>query len=271
MNGNMNFEQLMQNPYFMMGAQMMAANQGKGMAPGAAFGQAAMGTADQLARTRKQAAKRSREEKAMDITERRLAETTRANLEREKQAAAKAQMYQQRPEALPGAPGKYWTPSHGVQGGSIDPMTMMMMMQGGGMGFPMGGGAPGADSDTAKRERLKSMEWGSGEKPSATTGGAPMPDLPEATPAMRPDSQGQPMGRMGIVPPGGGMPAPAAPPIAQPSPQGASPIVDKYSPQALSRMPPMQLRMMSLQPGLTPQQRFQIQRAMGGMQTVPMQ
>jgi len=219
-------EQLMQNPAFLMGAQMMAANRGKGVAPGVAFGTAAMGTAEALAKTRMAAAKRSREEKALDLTAQRLSEEARHNKTAEGEASRhnlssetaderKQRMYEQRPIDL--GNGKFWTPGHGVQGGSIDPLTLMLMMNGG-MGIPGagGGGSAGgpaagpADSDEAKRAQLRKMTWDSG--PAGPPAATPATPAPAAAPAAMPGASAVPMPQGAMSPDGGQMPFSAVAP-----------------------------------------------------------
>lgn len=174
----MNYEQIFSDPMVMMGLQMMAANQGRGMAPAAAFGRAGVATASNLAATRERASQRAREDKMIDIQEARNTEQARHNRATEGTAQDRLDLYSATPVDLGG--GKYFTPLHGVQGGSMDPITAMLMSQMGLPGMGMGGGmpSPGGSID----DQLRSLD--DSFKAPAAPAAKPAPAAPAPAPAM---------------------------------------------------------------------------------------
>ena len=171
--------ELYDNPYFLLGAQMAGANAGKGMAPGPAFGQAALGTALQLAQTRERAAQAARESKLLELKQAAQAEAERANKAGETAANKKQSMYERRPEDIGG--GRFWTPAHGVQGGGMGLMDMLLMNQLGGVPGMMGGG--GAQSGNPLDDTVNQFM-----NPSPQTAppapAAPQMPAPQAAPMM---------------------------------------------------------------------------------------
>lgn len=119
-------KQLMRNPAFIAGLNMMAANRGTGTALGPAAGIAGLNTMQQLELLETESANRSYQNKslelaqernrlAQELAQKRMEMQQKQFQEEKRQAATKEQLYQARPEPL-GA-GRYFTPLHGVQGG----------------------------------------------------------------------------------------------------------------------------------------------------------
>lgn len=149
---------LMQNPAFIMGARMMAANQGRGTAAGPAFGQAVMGAAGDLANIEKASADASYRNRMLELQEGRAEQAEREFQTKEERLAGKPKPVKEDDKVI-----GYTYGGRFVQKPKINPMDLMMMqMMGGGMPTT---GLPPATQTTAPQTALDYLQQNPGALP----------------------------------------------------------------------------------------------------------